>query len=43
MKIFFNYGSHEFVGDPQVELWKWLMDFESKLVSLRDVETLCVV
>jgi hypothetical protein len=43
MEVFFNYQGHEFVCDPQVDVWKGLINFESKPVSGRYVEALGVV
>jgi len=43
MEVFFNYRGHEFVCDPQVDVWKGLINFESEPVARRDVEALGVI
>jgi hypothetical protein len=43
MEVFFNYWGHEFVCDPQVDVWKGMINFESEPVAGRDVEALGVV
>ncbi len=43
MEVFFSYRGHEFVGDPQVDVSKGLINFESEPVAGRDVEALGVV
>jgi hypothetical protein len=43
MEVFFNYRGHEFVGDPQVDVRKRLINFKSEPVAGRDVEALGVV